>query len=341
MARWQARHFTNLKRLAGCGAWLNGSADGQVLIRLNDGVAHYSGLQTCGSVWSCPSCAAKIRQSRADELETAIESWLANGGGIEFVTLTVPHGLGDDLGQLFDLVADGWRKGLLSGRWAKGIRRSWKIPAWVRTIEVTYGKHGWHPHIHALLFTKTPWDGRQRAARGRRLFDKWADFVRKTRGVECSADAFRIVGGGAGAGAYIAKLQEGSRWSLGVEFMRGDLKTARGSSVTPFEFIAPAHDGEAWALHRWWEWEEVTRGRRCMSWSVGARKVLGLVEDEQTDDELAAEEIGGTIVCGLTGEAWARVRRTPGTDAALLDAAERSGALGVGRFLADLDEPPG
>lgn len=266
-------------------------------------------------------------------------AWLARGGGVEFVTFTVPHGVGDDLGELFDLVADGWRKGLLSGRWAQEVRASWKIPAWVRTIEVTYGANGWHPHIHALLFTAKPWTGRQRAMRGARMFDRWATYVRNARGVECSRQAFRIVGGRAGAGQYMAKLQEGSRWSLGTEFTRGDLKTGRGGSCTPFELIGPAHDGEAWALRRWWEWEEVTRGRRCMSWSVGGRQVLGL-DDDRTDEELAAEEVGGEDVCSLEPEVWARVRRTPGTDAALLDAAERAGALGVGQVLADLRAGP-
>lgn len=273
------------------------------------------------------------------ELEGAVASWLAGGGGIEFVTLTVPHGDMDRLQDTFDLVTNGWRKGVLSGRRFRSDRIAWGIPAWVRTVEVTLGANGWHPHIHALLFTTRPWTSRQRAMRGNALFERWSAFVRRETGRSCSRDAFHMVGGALGAGSYITKVQESAAWRLGMEFTRGDLKTGRVRSLTPFELIAPAADGEAWALHRWWEWERVTRGRRCMSWSQGGRQALGLDADEPTDEELAQLEVGGEDVLTIPGEVFAEVTRVAGAEAGLLAVIEREGAGAGSRFIAELLRP--
>ena len=60
----------------------------------------YKGLQTCGSVWACPVCAAKISERRRVELKTAIALHQAKGGQVLLATYTNPHHLGDDLGEV-------------------------------------------------------------------------------------------------------------------------------------------------------------------------------------------------------------------------------------------------
>ena len=67
---------------------------------LTNGKAFYHGLMACGSVWTCPVCAAKIAERRRLELKQAIEAAKVKGFGVYFVTLTIPHGVGDDLHQL-------------------------------------------------------------------------------------------------------------------------------------------------------------------------------------------------------------------------------------------------
>ena len=47
------------KRQRDCGAVPIGS---QVEIRIKDGSAYYCGLETCGNVWLCPVCSAKIHE---------------------------------------------------------------------------------------------------------------------------------------------------------------------------------------------------------------------------------------------------------------------------------------
>ncbi len=54
--------------------------------------AHWSNVQRCGSVWTCPVCAKQITEKRREEIKTAIESWKnAHSGGVLLLTLTFSH----------------------------------------------------------------------------------------------------------------------------------------------------------------------------------------------------------------------------------------------------------
>jgi hypothetical protein len=60
--------------------------------------AAYGGLKTCGSVWCCPVCAAKIATRRADDLATVMRAVDELGGSAFLLTLTMRHNRGDRLG---------------------------------------------------------------------------------------------------------------------------------------------------------------------------------------------------------------------------------------------------
>ena len=47
---------------------------------INSSKAHYSGLQTCGSVWVCPVCASKTSEKRRLELSNGTGQWIEMGG---------------------------------------------------------------------------------------------------------------------------------------------------------------------------------------------------------------------------------------------------------------------
>jgi hypothetical protein len=49
----------------------------EVEIRIKDGSAYYCGLETCGNVWLCPVCSAKIHKRRSAELRTGLTAWQA------------------------------------------------------------------------------------------------------------------------------------------------------------------------------------------------------------------------------------------------------------------------
>lgn len=280
-----------------------------------------------------------IRQERSAELEQAIDAWLAKGGGIEFVTLTVPHSRRTPLAGTFELVAEGWRVGVLGGRRFADDRLAFGISAWVRTVEVTYGANGWHPHVHALLFTARPLSGRRRAFLADRLFERWAGWVMRSGGGVCNRAAFKMVPGSKGAGQYLAKMQDGSNRSLSQELTRADLKEGREKSMTPFELIDAAFAGDDHALSLWHEWEHVTSGKRCQTWSKGARDLLGL-DAERTDQEIVDDDDQGENVAELPTWLWARVVARRGGESDLLRAAEADDLAGFLQLLVATRDGP-
>ncbi|WP_433032450.1 hypothetical protein [Actinomycetospora sp. CA-053990] len=60
--------------------------------------AAYGGLKHCGSVWTCPVCAAKVATRRADDLAAVMRAVHERSGSAFMLTLTMRHARGDRLG---------------------------------------------------------------------------------------------------------------------------------------------------------------------------------------------------------------------------------------------------
>jgi hypothetical protein len=93
--------------------------DGSVGLREagGDGVAGYSDLQSCGSVWACPVCAGKIMRQRSLELGRVLEWAREQQHTIAMVTLTVRHTKGDRLRDVWDAVSAGWEAVTSGSQW--------------------------------------------------------------------------------------------------------------------------------------------------------------------------------------------------------------------------------
>ena len=70
-----------------------------------------------------------------------------------------------------------------------------------------------------------------------------------------------------------------------------------------------------------------TRGHQAITWSPRLREVLAA--PERSDEDLAAEEVGGEIIVMIPAQTWRAVVQVPGLPAYLLDEAERGGADAV------------
>jgi len=55
---------------------------GSVAVRVSGGVGGFAGLSTCGSVWACGVCNAKIMARRQLEIGAGVEGWEAACGGL-------------------------------------------------------------------------------------------------------------------------------------------------------------------------------------------------------------------------------------------------------------------
>lgn len=310
-------------------------------------VAHFAGVFCCGWVWGCPVCGPKVRQKRALELDAAAVKWLDRYGmgSALLLTLTVPHETGQPLAEVLGAVRAGYGR-LMAGRAWQDDKRRYGLAHYVRAHDMTLGANGWHPHIHAVLFTRRPLRLEELEQLERRLAGRWADAVEQVYGRRPSlehgvqleqARSLKDVNN------YVCQVVVGSADDytapVAYEVARGDLKTGRrAGQLTPWEVLELTRYPETRdeATDRWLEFERATRGVHAIQWSKGLRAELEL-EPEATDEALAAEEVGGETVYQFTDFEWYRLTRGPaGAMARVLDAAEDGGGAGVRAYLEQL-----
>ena len=250
-------------------------------------VSHYlgghvqtSGVQTCNSAWSCPHCSPNISTVRASEVAAAVRAADAAAYHAYFVTLTVRHTAADDLRSVFDAVRDCWAY-TWSGRESDDFRQRWGHVGNVRSVEVTSGAGGWHPHVHALCWFRHPVDvGRLREfmfSRWSRKADKLGRYVspdsytdRYGRQRHAGVDVQNTSGDDAdNLGDYVAK------WGVSRE-----LSAAWGKSggtdarYSPLGLLMASANRDDWATRSWAEFERVVSGRHALRWSPRLRVQL-------------------------------------------------------------------
>lgn len=320
--------------------------DGSVRIRATgsgeDRRAGFSGLASCGSVWSCPMCSERILAGRQHELADGLRAWTDRGGSVAFVTLTMRHRAGQGLRFLWDALSKAWDSANKGRAW-QTAKAKYSVAGFVRVVEVTHGASGWHVHVHAAFLLDGHVSAKDVDDMGCVLFQPWrAALVRAGLDAPIARSGGMVAKlwtGEAGVMAdYFAKNTyeiDASRAAL--ELARGDLKQARSGNRTPFRILADFLTmGVADDLDLWHEWEAGSKGRRQMLWSRGLRDLLRL-SPEATDQELAAEELGSELddLVELDASAW-RLVRNGSLQAAVLDAAEADDSGNVLRSYLDL-----
>lgn len=330
------RQVTQVQRCKGCG--FEPIAGGIVIKKTTDKggrtSAGFGGLETCGRIWLCPVCAAKIRVRRGDEVAEGVGRHISDEGDAWFVTATMPHEHGDALKDSFDALTKAWRY-VTSGRAHQREKDDYGIIGTIKAIEVTHGQNGWHPHIHAVILTTNDVSTNALCDWFGRLDARWAEGLRRAGwasgklGIRFRLDP--VTHGTAGLAAYVTKVQDAG---LGNELARADMKDGKKGSRTPFQILADfGNTGLADDLDLWWEYEEATTGRSAIRWSKGLRALLLPDQDEKTDEEIAAEEHDGESVAVLARNLWFRLRRIDGAEIAVLEAVEASGWDGLIRTL--------
>ena len=126
------------------------SASGVMVFRSESG-ASFGNLATCGSVWHCPICSAKITETRRQELQAAINTWAKYGGTVYLMSLTFPHQINQSLDGNGKLFASALKK-FKASRGYRNVMAAIGSAGSIRAMEVTHGTHGWHPHTHDLIF---------------------------------------------------------------------------------------------------------------------------------------------------------------------------------------------
>lgn len=358
-------HWKEQHRTVGCHRHVQDSLHGVEIRRRADGSgARFSGVHTCGFIWGCPVCAEKIANRRRDELRLANAAHAKAGGASYLMTLTFPHERGalalPEMLALFGKAVDRFK----NSRTYKNAMAHWKRIGNVKALEITYGEHGWHPHIHEVIFAAP---GMQDAADTiRNLSDAWIrallkaglSHVSKIEAMEKHAFDLKA---GAFVTDYIAKFGREpaptsrqidatkQQWGIHSEVTKFTTKIGTSATkdyigLTPFGLLADyAENGnqQSGALFR--EYAEAFKGKRQLTWTPGLKKALDIAELE--DAEIAAGERDRPKeehCARLDSEEWKLILQhdRSGSRFALLHVAAKYGGEGVRTFLALLQGAP-
>ena len=310
-----ARFFFPKSRIDKCLRLRQKGKEIQVLKSVEHKTASYSGLQTCGSVWRCPVCSAKIAERRRGEIIAAMAAHKAAGGCVNMLTLTCPHQVKDNLADLLKKQAKALNT-FWKDRQSKAVFKEMGVVGQIRALEVTHGRksehnNGWHPHYHVLQFggvgvDLTRFDAASMRDWQVRLYLRWAN-------------ACKLAGLGEPSYAHGLKLDDGSKaakyvskWGLEDEMTKGHTKKALHGE-TPFDFLraylADKNDKQAAALFI--EFATTFEGKRQLHWSAGLKKRYAI--GEKTDEELADIQDDFCRVLGtITLDQWRDVLAVDG-----------------------------
>lgn len=343
------------QRVAHC-HWTAQANHVELLRRNTD--ARIEGTQTCGSVWACPVCSARISEVRRQELRT-LEAWAGSPRRrvqVVMMTLTARHrrkGLAKLLDQL------GGAKKRIQNRAAwKNLRNSGQLVGSVSIREATHGKNGWHPHYHVVMIIDAATE-KQALDLLEPLRKVWIACLRKEGLTGTRERAFHLSTGDTLA-AYLAKHgrddavrasakdERNEAWGVAEEATLSRAKKADGENRTPWQILRDARDGDAAAEKLWIEYGNAMWGRRQQVWSDGLKLRVGVIE---IDDKEAAKvdaytEDSDELLASWSRDGWNRVRHLR---ADLLDAAEVGGSeavqtvldgIGHGAEPVDISRPP-
>ncbi|NVN91991.1 MAG: protein rep [Desulfuromonadales bacterium] len=314
------------------------------------------GVMRCGSVWKCPICGAIITLKKRRDLIYGIDFAIKSGLSCLMLTLTVPHHANDKCADVTNQISAALIKFYNRETWKGnknnigGFARELSVVGHIRTLDVVYTKHGWHPHFHIILVCNRNLPVNEYAPVTKSLLQHWKSCCVAAGLTEPDEHGLLIVDG-ANVARYVTKwgLNElefsavqkkladyNTRHSLNIELEIANdiLKTkplasriTNTDSYTPFEILQVCSElklqiaslqknGNSKAAdnlkkeYRIWgaryrEYCNCFHGRRQLVYSRHLRKLLGLVEREETDKKLAnATEQSSRVFAIIPEPTW-------------------------------------
>jgi hypothetical protein len=337
--------------------------------------ASFGNLSTCGSVWHCPVCAARITEVRRQKLQDAINQWAKQGGEVYLMSLTFPHMDHHLLKDNLDKFTDALSKFKNSGGYKK-LMQSVGSAGSIRAMEVTHGANGWHPHTHDLVFAAAG-----QLEKLQELQMVWintlikADLADRSQLNDMLKAAFDVQNGDYAA-EYVAKFgheaTEASKtltnnhWGASHELTKSYAKVGkRLGGRTPFTLLADFIKGDKESGELFQEYGLQFKGKRQLFWSPGLLSIIEIMSktklsvleikkfikdlskvelkkmfslgEELTDEQIAAEPLPDReFVTVLAHDQWKLVL-SRNARFEVLRVAQDDGAEGVARLLADLE----
>lgn len=259
-----------------------------------------SGVSTCGSVWACPVCRAKIVNQRSKELNEIYEKGSKKGYEFHLITLTVPHERKDNLAELYG--SSSLRVGLSgaltkfrqSRVWSKEFKPFIEHIGDIRAIEITYGLNsGFHPHVHMVVLSKKKFPEKY-----------WTDKLLKQWQKNCVSSGLKKPNE---RGIKIDYVQSSemvtylSKWSVGSELQSDSAKESKGKNFSIAELELMLIDEKARGMNALSletisgilkAYYSATKGQKQLVYG-GLRNdwKKDLLESEFTDEEISMTDL--------------------------------------------------
>jgi hypothetical protein len=272
--------------------------------------ASLHGLQSCGSM-VCPLCGPGIALERAADIALAVTAHCMAGGRVAFVTYTLPHRAGQLLADLLGCLGKAYKAAGSGGHMKPRRLLRLYSAGQIRRLEVTVGWHGWHPHLHELMFLEAG------------VSDDQAHDLADAR-YSALTSSLELQGcGKSSLKGYDFELLDmsGAHERLAV-YVAGDAahelssagtKWGRGENRTPNQLLSAIarHEAtEARDTQLWREYEAAMRGKRVLVWSPGLRDRLLGSEIPEISDADAAASTGGfhRLIAAMGLDTWERFK---------------------------------
>lgn len=305
------------------------------------GKGFFSGLAACGSVWSCPICTAKIQERRREEIKRAFD-WAYDKKGLQviMVTLTFPHRSWHSLSDLLSQQADALCRLRRGSPWSR-LKESIGYAGLIRSLELTHGVNGWHPHTHEAWITRKDLDGEALRAR---VLERWAaacaaaGLLDLDDADQCAHFARHAVHikTECHTSDYLSKQDASQNWGVDRELAKSSSKHGKAKGLHPFGLLAKAREGCKKSGALFVDYSLAMLGKRQIFWSRGLKNEVGIEDIE--DAELAVEQREESDLLGeIERQDWTLVRNAEARGE-VLDAAEKDGWLGVQALLVKLRE---
>lgn len=153
-----------LKGVYMCGRTVASFSSSAVTVVSNGKDTKFVGVSFCHNVWCCPRCSAKEMSKHSRKISAIVDYFKERSIHPIMLTFTMPHTRYMPLRTSIDVLYATWREFRKRARPSKERDRACRQDIFakfcrlvqskdmIRATEVTFGRHGWHPHFHVLLF---------------------------------------------------------------------------------------------------------------------------------------------------------------------------------------------
>jgi len=237
----------------------------------------------CSSPSTCVVCSTRIAKARGVWLSQVFANAISDGYQVSMLTLTVRHKKRNRLEDLLGAMEQAYTN--VQGSTSYKILRSEYSADFVRVLEVTHGKNGFHPHFHIGIIHKPGFDFEILRSDMERT---WVTHIERQGLLAPVPDkAVNII--------YNA-TDEQRAWYLtkacgmsSLEISNGRFKAAKDDNLGIWQIHGLAVSGDLDAKYVWHAYEKAIFKKRLFTMSKGMSEKYGVLW--RSDVEIASDEV--------------------------------------------------